>query len=93
MLKQNKFILSCLLALGIVLAQWTMTYAEYDHPLHVPDGKCSVCLVAGHLSHAVTSSALTFDVEQFSPLAEQEFDTSLRLSFSTPYLIRGPPQS
>jgi hypothetical protein len=94
MLKHHKKrILTCLLALGIFLSQCTIVYAEYHHPFHQPDGKCPVCLVAGHLSHAMVASGLTLDIDRYSPQQSNDFITSLVISSSVPYLIRGPPLS
>jgi hypothetical protein len=92
MLKHNKKrILIYLLALGIFLAQCTIVFAESQHPLHKATDNCDVCLVAGHLSHAMVASGLTLNIEHFSPQQGNDAIASLVIASSVPYLIRGPP--
>lgn len=91
MLKRNKRILTILLALGITLAQCTIVFAESNHPFHKPDSKCSVCLVAGHLSHALMHTGLTLNIDHFVPQQTNDSVTYLTVPFNIRYLIRGPP--
>jgi hypothetical protein len=94
MLKHNKKrLLTYLLALGIFLAQCTIVFAESQHPIHKASDNCAVCLVAGHLSHAVVACGLTLNIERFSPLQGNDAIASLVILSSVPYLIRGPPLS
>jgi hypothetical protein len=94
MLKQHKKrLLTYLLALGIFLAQCTIVFAESQHPIHKATDNCAVCLVAGHLSHAMVASGITLNIEHFSPLQANDAVASLVIPSSVPYLIRGPPLS
>jgi hypothetical protein len=94
MLKHHKKrILTSLLAVGIFLAQCTIVFAESQHPLHKASDNCEVCLVAGHLSHAMVASGLTLNIERCSPQHSNDAIASLVISSSVPYLIRGPPLS
>jgi hypothetical protein len=79
------------LALGITLAQCTIVFAEYSHPFHPPDAKCTVCLVAGHLSHALTTSGLSLNIDRFIPWQSSDSVVSLDIPFVVRYLIRAPP--
>lgn len=93
MLKRNKHILGYLLALALLLAQVTLVYAEFEHPLHAPDAKCPVCLAVNHLSHGLIDIGVAPD---FTPHASPQADeviTGLVTSFRVSYLIRGPPRS
>ena len=89
---RNKRLFIYLLALGITLAQCSIVFAEYSHPFHQPDSKCSVCLVAGHLSHALTYAGFKLNIDRYVPLQRTESILSLNVPFSFRYLIRGPPQ-
>ena len=94
MLKHHKKrILTYLLALGIFLAQCTIAFAESKHPIHKAGDNCDVCLVAGHLSHALVGSGLTLNIERYSPQQGNDAFASLVIPSSVPYLIRGPPLS
>jgi hypothetical protein len=93
MLKQNKHLFGCLLALGLLLAQVTLVYAEYEHPLHAPDAKCPVCLAADHLSHGLIDSGVAPDFTPYASPQADEVITGLVTSFRVSYLIRGPPLS
>jgi hypothetical protein len=93
MLKQHKRLLTYLLAVGIILAQCTVVFAESQHPIHKASDSCAVCLVAGHLSHAVVNAGLTLNIDHFSPLQSHEAMASLLVPFHVAYLIRGPPLS
>jgi len=94
MLKYHKKrILTYLLALGIFLSQCTIVFAESHHPIHKAGDHCDVCLVAGHLSHALVGSGLTLNIERYSPQQGNDAFASLVIPSSVPYLIRGPPLS
>lgn len=93
MLKRHKRLLTYLLAVGIFLAQCTIVFAESQHPIHKASDDCAVCLVAGHLSHAVINHGLTLNLERYSPLQGDDAKVTLAHSFSVAYLIRGPPLS
>jgi hypothetical protein len=90
-LHRNKRIYIYLLALGITLAQCSIVFAEYNHPFHQPDSKCSVCLVAGHLAHALANAGLTLNIDRYVPLQSNTSKVFLVIPFSFRYLIRGPP--
>jgi hypothetical protein len=91
MLKSNKSLLSYLLALVILVSQCSIVFAEYEHKFHKVDCKCTVCLVADHLSHAVASSHLTLDIDHYTPLHSIKAVVFHTFSFTAAYLIRGPP--
>ena len=94
MLKNNKKrILIYLMALGIFLAQSSIVFAESHHPLHKIGDHCDICLVAGHLSHALVGGGLTLNIDHYSPQQGNHASASLVISSSVPYLIRGPPLS
>lgn len=94
MLKHNnKRILTYLMALGIFLAQSTIVFTESHHPIHKAGDHCDVCVVAGHLAHALVGSGLTLNIERFSPQQGNDDIASLVVSPSVPYFIRGPPLS
>lgn len=80
-----------LLVLGITLAQCSIVFAEYNHPFHQPDAKCTVCLVAGHLSHALANADLKLNIDRYVPLQSDDFFVALTIPFTVRYLIRGPP--
>jgi hypothetical protein len=93
MLKRNKRLFGYLLALGLLLAQSTLVYAEYDHPLHAPDAKCPICLAVDHLSNGLTDTGVALD---FHPYASPQADAAvvgLVIPFRVSCLIRGPPRS
>lgn len=91
MLKRHKRILSLLMALGLILAQCGIAFAEYSHPLHQPDSQCAVCLVAGHFSHALVNAGLTLNLAHYAPLHSDEAIVLLPTHFTVRYLIRAPP--
>lgn len=93
MLKRNKRLLGYLLALGMLLAQVTVAYAEYDHPLHAPDVKCPVCLAVDHLSHGLIDTGTTLELNQHTSLQADDAIAVLALPFNSSYFIRGPPLS
>jgi len=94
MLKHHKKrILTSLLVLSIFLAQCAIVFAEAQHPLHKATDNCAVCMVAGHLSHAMVDSGLTLNILRCSPQQGDEVIASLVIPSSVPYLIRGPPLS
>ena len=90
-LQRNQRLFVLLLALGITLAQCTIVFAEYNHPFHQPDAKCTVCLVAGHLSHALTSAGLSLNIDRYVPLQRTDFLIFIAVPFNVRYLIRAPP--
>lgn len=93
LIHHKKRILTYLLALGIFLAQSAAVFAESQHPFHKASDHCDVCLVAGHLFHALVANGLTLDIERYSPQQGNDAFASLIISSSVPYLIRGPPLS
>jgi hypothetical protein len=91
MIKRNKRILTCLFALGITLAQWSMLLAEYNHPFHQPDSKCAVCLVVDHLSHAMAHIPPVLHIDRPVSSLIAESAVFVITSFNFRYLIRAPP--
>jgi len=91
MFKHHKRLLTYLLALGITLAQCSMVFAEFTHPFHAPDGKCSVCVLSDHLSHAMVHIPPALYVDQFSVPPSTETVVILTTSFNFRYFIRAPP--
>ena len=91
MLKRNKQLFAYLLALGLLLAQVTLVYAEYDHPLHAADAKCPICLAVDHLTHGLIDTGLTLQLNQHVSLPVDDSIALLAIPVSSSYFIRGPP--
>jgi len=93
MLKLNKHTLAYLLALGILVTQCTLIFAQYSHKFHKPDCKCKICLVVDHLAHALTNTSLTLKLGRYIPLQYNESVVFYTVLLSAVYSIRGPPLS
>jgi len=89
----KRFYKNIIFALGFLLAQSTVIFAEFSHPLHSQDSSCTICLSANHLSSGIISEnhivAATFQ----HIFSETQQFYSLRLSTCSPYLVRAPPLS
>jgi hypothetical protein len=92
-MNSKRFYKTILFALGFLLAQSTVIFAEFSHPLHSQDSSCIICLSANHLSSGMVSEnhivAATFQ----HVLSESQQFYSLSLSTRSPYLVRAPPLS
>ena len=93
MLQRRNHLLAYLLAFGILVAQYAIFFTHYEHELSQPDCKCTVCLVANQLAHAVTSSSITFNLGRYIPLPYHETVVFHTVLLSSAYSIRAPPLS
>jgi len=93
MLKRNNRVLIFLLVIGYFLAQSTIAFAGHDHAFNESDAKCKICLVAGHLSHALGSSIVTLNIDHPASLQISYSCIFLTIPFNDRCLIRAPPFS
>jgi hypothetical protein len=90
-LRHKNRVLTYLLALGILLSQCTLVFAEYKHPFHKADAKCPVCLVSDHLSHAAVYVPPALHVDHLVILPATESVVVPTTWFTLRYFIRAPP--
>ena len=87
----RRYYKSIVFALGFLLAQSAVMFAEFNHPLHKADSACSICLAANHLSAGIITE------NQIAPPGFQHvLVENLRSNFAifsilTPYHVRAPP--
>lgn len=93
MLKLKRHLIGYLLAFGLVIAQSAIFLTHYEHELSQPDCKCSICLVANQLAHAMTSSGFHLDLDHYIPAPFHDNSVIHLTTTQTVYSIRAPPNS
>jgi hypothetical protein len=78
-------------ALGFLVAQSVIVFAEFNHPLHQANNACSICLAANHLSGGpVTTTQIIHPFFQHTFV--DYFPVQLiTTTVFTAYSVRAPP--
>ncbi|MGD8640754.1 MAG: hypothetical protein PVG89_09015 [Gammaproteobacteria bacterium] len=75
------------------VSQSALVFADFNHPLHLDNDACSICLAANHLSNGLIQLPVTVTACANSSITVTSLCTLSRSSDFLAYAVRAPPLS